>query len=133
MIRPPRWQRVAQLSVLLGLAVLLLAAALSRSTPARYLAEVAAAASVFAAARGWTLRVVVGENHLLVVNWFRTVVIAWDDVTGFGYDGRLTVRLRGGDRVVASAFSDARRAFAFARRPGAEAAAELEELRRSRT
>ena len=131
-IRPPLWQRLAQLLALVALAVFLLAVGLSQQGPARYVAEIAGAASLVVAGRGWTLRIVVGPDAIGLVNWFRTVVIAWDDVAGFRYDGRLTVRTGDGQRVVVSAFADARRAFAFARRPGAEAAAELEGLRRRR-
>ncbi|MFC6007780.1 PH domain-containing protein [Angustibacter luteus] len=131
-IRPPLWQRLIQLLALLGFGVLLLAVALSRDTPARYLAEIGAAACFFAAARGWTLRVVVGQEHVFLVNWFRTVAIPWREIQRFGYDGTVWVRCRDSRTHTVSAFSDSGRALAYARRPGRLAAAELEQIRKQR-
>jgi hypothetical protein len=125
------WQRVVFLIGMFAVAVSLIGGGVDRGGWMVPASVPVASAAMAAAYRAWVLRIEAQPQGLVVVNWFRLIRLWWPEVARCGTDDDgLWVRRTDGSEVRAAAFQHGGRAFTFARKPAAAAAAELERLRR---
>jgi Bacterial PH domain len=83
--------------------------------------------------RGWIIRVDDLGDSIRVVNWIRTVGVAWSDVERFEFDGGVSVRRTDLTNVPVSAFpAVSRDAFGIAERRNEAAFRALEATRKRR-
>ncbi|MBU2663984.1 PH domain-containing protein [Actinoplanes bogorensis] len=130
-LRPPVWMRVLPSALFLLLAVVLIGGGLDEGSWLVPGGLATGAVAVAVAVRVWVLRVEIRPTGLVLVNWLRTVRVAWPEIYRCGTDDEgVRIEMADGRQLRASAFQHGTRAIAVARKPAREAAKRMEEARR---
>lgn len=115
------------------LAVLVVAGGVAAGGLVSWLGFVGGALALVVVGRSWVLRVDDLGDKIRVVNWLRTVEMAWSEVERFEFDGAVAVRRYNASTVNVSAFSTSSRdVFGIAERRNEEAFMMLEATRKRR-
>ena len=130
-LRPPAWQRliIGALGVALagGLAV-------GGVDDGGWILPACLAGSVLVLAGTWRndrMRVELGRA-VVVVNFFRTLVVPWSEIDRFGYDGEAWVRRRDGRQHEISVFTPPTGSLSFVERRCQDAVRTMEAHRKRR-
>lgn len=96
-------------------------------------ASVAGAVAVLALFWRWDrMRVELGGDAVVVVNFWRTVVVPWAEIARFGYDAGAWVEQRDGRRLGITPFSPSPGVLPVVERRNREAVSAMEQVRQRR-
>ena len=130
-LRPPPWFRVVVGAIGTVFAAVLVVGGIDeggRLLPRCVLGSALVLAGTW---RHDRMRVELGRD-VVVVNFFRTLVLPWPEVGWFGYDGEAWIRRRDGRQHAITVFSPPTGALASAERRCREAVGTMEAIRRRR-